>query len=142
MNRSWKIRKNQSHPTVYKAIQNMQIKVTRIRKSSFWRGVEKQILGRGVVDFVLTGQNASFFYLFILKNGSFVILLSFHSSLYILDNSSLSKIPLAVFSPSLWLIIFILLILSYTGQKVLFLMKSCLLILFVFVCVLCFRPSM
>ena len=82
------------------------------------------------------------FYLFILKNGSFVILLSFHSSLYILDNSSLSKIPLAVFSPSLWLIIFILLILSYTGQKVLFLMKSCLLILFVFVCVLCFRPSM
>lgn len=64
MNRSWKIRKNQSHPTVYKAIQNMQIKVTRIRKSSFWRGVEKQILGRGVVDFVLTGQNASFFYLF------------------------------------------------------------------------------
>lgn len=42
----------------------MQIKVTRIRKSSLQRAVEKQILGRGVVGFVLTGQNASFFYLF------------------------------------------------------------------------------
>lgn len=42
----------------------MQIKVTRIRKSSFWRAAEKQILGRRVVDFALTGQKASFFYLF------------------------------------------------------------------------------
>ena len=61
-------------------------------------------------------------------NGFFVILLSFQSSLYILDTSFIKDNFCSIF-PSLWLVFFILLTLSYAEQKFLILMKSCLFIL-------------